>query len=207
VDRDVEPAKLGQKARGWVEAIHPGGRQLRDPEFSIRVELNLRWVEACDVGIEESPGGLRSGSRLVADDAGIAEIRQLIIELAAIGKTIVLASHLLAEVEKVCTHVAILQQGILIKSGDVLTALSQEEWLEVGSTEMGKLKEVLDRLPGLRRVSATGNYYQLYFNPPLPDAAWMNRYCFERGVTLNFLQVRKKSLESAFIELTNNVSN
>ncbi|HEY8734081.1 MAG TPA: ABC transporter ATP-binding protein [Puia sp.] len=141
------------------------------------------------------------------DPSGIAEIRQLIIELAAIGKTIVLASHLLAEVEKVCTHVAILQQGILIKSGDVLTALSQEEWLEVGSTEMGKLKEVLDRLPGLRRVSATGNYYQLYFNPPLPDAAWMNRYCFERGVTLNFLQVRKKSLESAFIELTNNVSN
>lgn len=141
------------------------------------------------------------------DPSGIAEIRQLIIELAAVGKTIVLASHLLAEVEKVCTHVAILQQGILIKSGDVSTALSQEEWLEVGSLEMGKLKEVIDRLPGLRKVSATGNCYQLYFYPPSPDAAWLNLYCFESGVTLNFLQVRKKSLESAFIELTNNVSN
>src|SRR4029077_5866890 len=74
VDRDVEPVKLGQKARGRVEAIHPGARELRDPEFSIRVELNLRWVEPCDVGIEESPGGLRSGSWLVTDDAVIAEI-------------------------------------------------------------------------------------------------------------------------------------
>ena len=51
------------------------------------------------------------------DPSGIAEIRQLIIDLAAAGKTIILASHLLAEVEKVCTHVAILQQGVLIKSG------------------------------------------------------------------------------------------
>ena len=57
------------------------------------------------------------------DPSGIAEIRQLIIELSGAGKTIILASHLLAEVEKVCTHVAILQQGILIKSGDVATAL------------------------------------------------------------------------------------
>ncbi len=79
------------------------------------------------------------------DPSGIAEIRQLIIELAADGKTIILASHLLAEVEKVCTHVAILQQGVLIKSGDVKSALSQEEWIELGSADMEKLKNVLDR--------------------------------------------------------------
>ena len=51
------------------------------------------------------------------------------------------------------------------------------------------------------------NYFQVYFNPPLPDPAWLNRHCFEQGIVLNFIQVRKKSLESAFIELTNNVSN
>src|ERR1700676_2263901 len=129
------------------------------------------------------------------DPSGIAEIRQLIIDLAAAGKTIILASHLLAAVEKVCTRVDILQQGVLIRSGDVLSALSQEEWLELGSDEMEKLREVLNRLPGLQKIIVAGNHYQVYFNPPSPDASWLNRHCFEQGIVLNFLQVRKKSLE------------
>src|SRR5450755_5013193 len=79
------------------------------------------------------------------DPSGIAEIRQLIIDLAKNGKTIILASHLLAEVEKVCTHVAILQQGVLIRSGEVKSVLSQEEWLEIGSAEIQKLKEIADQ--------------------------------------------------------------
>jgi ABC-2 type transport system ATP-binding protein len=141
------------------------------------------------------------------DPSGIAEIRQLIMELAAAGKTIILASHLLAEVEKVCTHVAILQEGVLIKSGDVSSALSQEEWVELGSEDMKKLKEVLDRLPAIKKIIAAGIHFQVYFNSPSPDPAWLNVHCFEQGVVLNFLLVRKKSLESAFIELTNNVSN
>jgi ABC-2 type transport system ATP-binding protein len=141
------------------------------------------------------------------DPSGIAEIRQLIIELAAAGKTIILASHLLAEVEKVCTHVAILQQGVLIKSGDVSSALRQEEWLELGSEEREKLKGVLDLLPEVKKITSSGNHFQIYFNSSLPDAASVNRYCFDHGIVLNFLQPMKKSLESAFIELTNNVSN
>ena len=89
----------------------------------------------------------------------------------------------------------------------MLSALSQEEWLELGSTEMEKLKEILGRLPGVKKISSLGNLFQVFFNPPSPDAAWLNRHCFEQGIVLNNLQVRKKSLESAFIELTNNVSN
>jgi len=141
------------------------------------------------------------------DPSGIAEIRELIIELAAAGKTIILASHLLAEVEKVCTHVAILQQGVLIKSGEVSSALSQEEWLELGSDETEKLREVLDRIPGVKEIIRSGNHFQVFFNTPSPEASWLNRFCFEQGIVLNYLQPRKKSLESAFIELTNNVSN
>ncbi len=141
------------------------------------------------------------------DPSGIAEIRQLIIDLAAEGKTIILASHLLAEVEKVCTHVAILQQGLLIKSGDVKSALSQEEWMELGSADLEKLKVILEKLPGVNKILLSGNHYQVYFNAPSPDPSWLNAHCFELGVVLNFLQPGKKSLESAFIELTNNVSN
>jgi ABC-2 type transport system ATP-binding protein len=141
------------------------------------------------------------------DPAGIAEIRQLMIELSGAGKTIILASHLLAEVEKVCTHVAILQRGALIKSGDVISALSQEEWLEVGSEETEKLRKVLDLVPGVKYIKTSGTHFQVYFNPPSPGPAWLNQHCFEQGIVLNHLQPGKKSLESAFIELTNNVSN
>ncbi len=141
------------------------------------------------------------------DPSGIAEIRQLIIDLAAAGKTIILASHLLAEVEKVCTHVAILQQGVLIKSGDVLSALSQEVWLELGSADMTGLKDILDHLPGMKNIVRQGNHFQVYFFDTIPDSEWINRHCFENNIVLNFLQVVKKSLESAFIELTDNVSN
>src|SRR5450432_259798 len=98
------------------------------------------------------------------DPSGIAEIRQLIIDLAAAGKTIVLASHLLAEVEKVCTHVAILQQGTLIKSGDVGSALRREIWLELGASEMEKLKELLVQLGGVKKIVPAGKTFQVYFD-------------------------------------------
>ena len=125
------------------------------------------------------------------DPSGIAEIRQLIIDLATAGKTIILASHLLAEVEKVCTHVAILQ----------------EVWLELGSSDMTGLREIVDRLPDIKSIVTHGNHLQIYFTNTIPDAEWINRHCFENNVVLNFIQVMKKSLESAFIELTDNVSN
>ncbi len=140
------------------------------------------------------------------DPAGIAEIRQLITELAVRGKTIILASHLLAEVEKLCTHVAILQQGILIKSGDVSSALNQEEWVEVSAANTDQLEAALKELKEIKKIVRNGRQVQVYFTG-IPDPALLNQYCFEKGIILNFLQVRRKSLESAFIELTNNVSN
>ena len=72
---------------------------------------------------------------------------------------------------------------------------------------MEKLKEILDRLPGVNKIISSGNHFQVYFNAPAPDPGWLNVHCFEQGIALNYLQTRKESLESAFIELTNNVSN
>jgi ABC-type multidrug transport system ATPase subunit len=179
-------------------------RESKFQTYSLGMKQRLA-IAACLLGnpsvlvFDEPTNGL--------DPSGIAEIRELIIDLAAAGKTIILASHLLAEVEKVCTHVAILQRGVLIKSGDVLSALSQEEWLELGSEDMTGLKEILDRLPGVKKLLTKGNHFQVYFFESTPDAAWVNRHCFDQNIVLNFLQVMKKSLESAFIELTDNVSN
>ena len=60
---------------------------------------------------------------------------------------------------------------------------------------------------GIRKMEKSGNTLQLYFEGPIPDAGTINRFCFDHGVILNHLRLRKKSLESEFISLTNNVSN
>src|SRR6202012_1390860 len=85
------------------------------------------------------------------DPVGIAETRELIKELARSGKTIILASHLLDEVEKVCTHVAILRRGDLLMAGDVNVVLTNEDYIEIGADDAakGRLQELLGSLPGV----------------------------------------------------------
>src|SRR5258708_16350515 len=87
------------------------------------------------------------------DPVGIAETRELIRELSREGKTILLASHLLDEVEKVCTHVAILQKGELLMAGDVNEVLLNEDLAELGAADINKLRELLSPMPGIRQLN------------------------------------------------------
>jgi len=137
------------------------------------------------------------------DPAGIAETRDLIRSLAKNGKTIILASHLLDEVEKVCTHVAILQKGELITAGDVNEVLVNEELVEVGSSNLQQLQTIIITLPGISQVKQNADHLQILFRQETVSLEKINQFCFEKGVILNHLQLRKKSLESKFIELTN----
>jgi ABC-type multidrug transport system ATPase subunit len=137
------------------------------------------------------------------DPVGIAETRELIRQLAREGKTILLASHLLDEVEKVCTHVAILQRGQLLTAGDVDVVLSNEDFIEVGAAASAtELQSLLAGLPGVRQLKKLEEHVQVFFDNGQIDPAAVNRYCFDRGVVLKHLQVKKKSLESKFMELT-----
>ena len=138
------------------------------------------------------------------DPVGIAETREVIRQLARQGKTVVLASHLLDEVEKVCTHVAILQRGQLLMAGDVNEVLMNEDFIELGTgvSYLAKLQEVLAALPGIRQVKLYEQHVQVFFAKEPMGAAELNRYCFEKGIVLNYLQLRKRSLESKFMELT-----
>jgi len=137
------------------------------------------------------------------DPVGIAEIRDLIKKLSHEGKTIIMASHMLDEVEKVCTHVAILKKGELIASGHVDEILAYDDVVQVGAADNGMLLQVLQKMPANTGVFAgEQDKCTIHFAPGTSDLGAINKFCFENGVVLNHLQMKKKSLESKFIELT-----
>jgi len=139
------------------------------------------------------------------DPAGIAEIRELIKELNRKGKTIIMASHILDEVEKVCTHVAIIQKGVLKTSGpvsDVLnTSADSSTTILISADDNETLRSVISNMPGINSVTVQDNLLMLSCNESVTSSA-INRYCFEKGITLNQLLVKRKTLETRFLEIT-----
>jgi ABC-type multidrug transport system ATPase subunit len=136
------------------------------------------------------------------DPVGIAETRDLIKRLSKEGKTIILASHLLDEVEKVCTHVAILQKGKLIAAGNVDEVLVNEDIVELGAQDVSGLEEILKTTNGWSQIRKEGNLIQLYFPVGTASLEAINEHCYKSGIILNHLQLKKKSLEVKFFELT-----
>lgn len=142
------------------------------------------------------------------DPAGIAEIRDLIKQLSSQGKTIIMASHILDEVEKVCTHVAIIQKGDLKTVGTVQEVLnagtSGKETgteIEVSADDVERLEAVLKDLPGFVSMQRTDGILLLEGGENLTTEN-INQYCFDKGVVLNHLNLRRKSLEKRFLEIT-----
>lgn len=138
------------------------------------------------------------------DPVGIAEIRQLIKLLATEGKTIIMASHLLDEVEKVCSHVAILKTGNLITAGKVDEVLVNEDIVEVSAADMHSLLAALHKLNNYTSIKQNEQHLHLLYPVGAARLDEINKHCFENGVTLNHLLLKKKSLETKFLELTNN---
>ncbi len=138
------------------------------------------------------------------DPVGIAEIRKLIVELNDQGHTIIMASHLLDEVEKVCTHAAILKTGNLITTGPVEEIMMDEDIVEVSAADIKALAAVLRQLNDTLLVDEKANTIQLVFPKGEAKMEDINRFCFTNGITLTQLVLRKKRLEARFFELTNN---
>ena len=138
------------------------------------------------------------------DPVGIAEIRALINELKDAGHTIIMASHLLDEVEKVCTHVAILKTGNLITTGDVEEVLSNDDVVEVSAADLQGLEAAMRQWPGCSNFEITGTAVSVTLKKGTARLDDINKYCFEKGIVLNHLILKKKRLEARFFELTNN---
>ena len=137
------------------------------------------------------------------DPVGIAEIRSLIKELSAKGKTIIMASHLLDEVEKVCTHVAILKQGHLLASGTVKEVFQENDIVQVAANDKEKLKTVLTTLNNFTKMDEVNGIIELSYNSGNANLTNINKFCFDNGITLSHLQLKKSNFESKFLALTN----
>ena len=135
------------------------------------------------------------------DPQGIHQIREIIKTIAANGTTILLASHLLDEVEKVCTHVVILRKGISLYSGSVENMVASHGFFTLQSDDLEKLTSVLEDHPSIGTIKNEGSQLVAYLKEPLTGEN-LNKSLFEKGIFLSYLVHRKESLEEQFLELT-----
>lgn len=134
------------------------------------------------------------------DPEGFAEVRQIIQEQAESGKTILLASHILDEVEKVCSHVAILKSGEIIAKGKVGELLSSDMVVRVNAEGKMKLKEKLKESDFIKSMEEKDQYIELILKEGF-TASDVNAFCYEKGINLSMIEEVKQSLESQFLKL------
>ncbi|MCE1167153.1 MAG: ATP-binding cassette domain-containing protein [Sphingobacteriia bacterium] len=139
------------------------------------------------------------------DPQGIAEIRQLVTKIASRGITIILASHLLDEVQKICSHVAIIRKGQLLFSGAVDSILGTTDSLEIGAENMVALQQHLLNYQDVKEVKQENGLLIVNFSQK-PNPADLNQWLTNQGIYISHLAYRQRSLESQFLELLKNPS-
>lgn len=174
-------SKFSSYSLGMKQRVAIGAALLGDPKVLV---------------LDEPTNGL--------DPVGIAEIRELIGELRDAGHTIIMASHLLDEVEKICTHVAILKTGTLVTTGAVDEVLMDEDVVEIGASDLQALTTALDGFGGQVKMNAQQGTLLLTLPKGTARLEQINSACFGKGIVLNHLALRRKRLEARFFELTNN---
>lgn len=138
------------------------------------------------------------------DPQGIHQIREIIKRIASDGTTILLASHLLDEVEKVCTHVVILRKGTALYSGSVEGMNASHGFFTLQADDMVKLQAFLEGHSSFNKIKQEGESLVAYLNEPM-EASALNETLFKEGIVLSKLDKRKESLEEQFLELTNKI--
>lgn len=177
---DRKDSKYKTFSLGMKQRLAIASALLNDPEILI---------------LDEPTNGL--------DPQGIHQIRDIIRLIASQGTTILLASHLLDEVEKVCSHVLVLRFGKILYSGTVDGISNQSGFFELHAENNSNLIETLKNHPEVEKISEAEGKVIAYFKTQL-DASVLNRYLVENGVYLSHLVLKKMSLEEQFLELTKN---
>ncbi len=177
---DRQNSKFSTFSLGMKQRLAIASALLNDPEILI---------------LDEPTNGL--------DPQGIHQIRDIIKQIASTGTTILLASHLLDEVEKVCTHALVLRKGEILYSGLVGAMSANEGFFELQSDDLENLTMVLKTHPAVKSVVKEGEKVLVYLKHEW-DATELNQFLFEKSIVLSHLVKRKNSLEEQFLALTNN---
>jgi ABC-2 type transport system ATP-binding protein len=178
---DRKDHKFSTYSLGMKQRLAIASALLNDPEILI---------------LDEPTNGL--------DPQGIHQIRQIIKDIAAEGTTILLASHLLDEVEKVCSHVVVLRKGEKLYSGRVEEMISSHGFFELKCENQDELLNYLKSNPDFGSIKIENQVITAFLNEPM-DAVTFNKLMFEKGIILSHLVKRKESLEEQFLQLTDNI--
>ena len=139
------------------------------------------------------------------DPQGIHQIRQIIKDIAADGTTILLASHLLDEVEKVCSHVVVLRKGEKLYSGRVNEMINSHGFFELKTEKQSELIYILEGHKLFDKIKTEDDLITAFLTKPMA-AAEFNKLMFDKGIILSHLVKRKESLEEQFLQLTDNLN-
>ena len=176
---DRKDSKFSTFSLGMKQRLAIASALLNDPEILI---------------LDEPTNGL--------DPQGIHQIRDIIRLIASQGTTILLASHLLDEVEKVCSHVLVLRFGEILYTGPVNGMSTGNAYFELQADNNANLIEALKHHTDFEKVEELEGKVLFYSKNPI-ESSHLNRYLFEKNISLNHLVKRKSSLEEQFLALTN----
>lgn len=138
------------------------------------------------------------------DPQGIHEIRHLIQQIGKTETTVLLASHLLDEVEKVCSHVIVLQNGNKLYDGKVDEIFFSHGYFEVkANTDLEKMITALNNLDGISKISFENENFLIYLSKDISGET-LNQHLFQHQIVVSHLLMRKPSLEEQFLKITNN---
>ena len=174
-------SKFSTYSLGMKQRLAIASALLNDPEILI---------------LDEPTNGL--------DPQGIHQIREIIKQIAAKGTTILLASHLLDEVEKVCSHVVVLRKGVKLYSGRVDEMISSHGFFELKTNNQEALIKLIENNPAFGKIKVTDTLVTAFLNEPMKSDK-LNKLLFENGIILTHLVQRKESLEEQFLQLTDTI--
>ncbi len=133
------------------------------------------------------------------DPQGIAEIRNILTSIADEGKTVIMASHILDEVEKVCSHVAIIKNGNLLATG-AIGSFAKNKFIEINSTNRSNLKEDLNNMEGVTIIKEQNAFIQCEVSDTY-NIEDFSRYLTSKNHVITHLLMQKRSLEEEFLEI------
>jgi ABC-2 type transport system ATP-binding protein len=137
------------------------------------------------------------------DPQGIAEVRQILLRISKMGNTVFLASHILDEVEKICTHVAIIKKGKLLATGHVGAILSTDVTVELDAKDNEALLTVLSDISAVRSIEKKDKWLECLIDKDM-DVESFSSLLYEKGVTPTRFVARGRRLEEEFLEITKN---